>query len=279
VQKLVGADVGGTCQRFIGHDRPHDGPYGWDTGDPARSGMTRGDSMRAQRGCDRCAAPLGGCHVARLRHDATKGQHAWPMQSVGPAVQQRNREEGDAEGVGLACHKRLLAPIRKWWRGHDRCQSLARGGHNWGPPIPAKQPRRGRRGRKQKVREEEEMGRVDGCSRCDSELDGALGVTMANDGGFMGPQRVSSGVCATSGASTTVEAKAHVGGVEHGGSRGGVPARRGRERAGGIERGKRGARRGEKRSGVELLNREVGVVSVPTASWARTEPRWVAERL
>lgn len=46
-----------------------------------------------------------------------------------------------------------------------------------------------------------------------------------------------------------------------------------------VERAKRGARRGEKRSGVELLNREVGVVSVPTASWARTEPRWVAERL
>lgn len=107
------------------------------------------------------------------------------------------------------------------------------------------------------------MGRVDGCSRCDSELDGALGVTMANDGGFMGPQWVSSGVCATSGASTTVEAKAHVGGVEHGGSRGGVPARRGRERAGGIERGKRGARRGEKRSGVELLNREVGWCRFP----------------
>jgi hypothetical protein len=158
VQKLVGADVGGTCQRFIGHDRPHDGPYGWGTGDPAGSGTTRGDSMRAQRGCDRCAAPLGGCHVARLRHGATKGQHAWPMWSVGPAVQQRNREEGDAEGVGLACHKRLLAPIRKWWQGHGRYRSLTRGGRRWGPPILAKQPRQGRRGRKQKVKRPQSSG-------------------------------------------------------------------------------------------------------------------------
>lgn len=63
-----------------------------------RSRTTRGDSMWAQRGCDRCVAPLGGFHVARLRHDATKGQHAWPMRSGGPAVQQRNREEGDARG-------------------------------------------------------------------------------------------------------------------------------------------------------------------------------------
>jgi hypothetical protein len=90
------------------------------------------------------------------------------------------------------------------------------------------------------------MGRVDGCSRCDSELDGALGAMMANDGGFTGPQRVSSGVCATSGASTKVEAKAHVDGVEHGGSRGGVPVRRGRERVGESSEA-RGAHGGEKK--------------------------------
>lgn len=43
------------------------------------------------------------------------------------------------------------------------------------------------------------MGRVDGCSRCDDELDRAPGAMMANDDGFTGPQGVSSSVRATSG--------------------------------------------------------------------------------